>query len=87
MPAFMIALVLLAACVDAPDIGHEYACTATFYCDDAPFEISPAHGCADDDTEALALFEQRLEELTEHAQCAVKRFEPSCVDTGARCSR
>lgn len=77
-------LLLLAGCaIDGGD--RIYACTATFYCDNSPYQITESRACVSDDDEALVLWQKRLDEITADAQCVEKRFEPECVDTGRAC--
>lgn len=81
-------LIFLAACaVDPPGLGHVYECRATFVCDGGRYTITPGHGCATDDEEALMLFRDRLADLVVGAQCNTQAFDDvACTPTREWCS-
>lgn len=76
----------LAGCVDAPEIGTEWECTSVYVCDGGRYNITPAHGCANDAEEALDEYEKRLVQLLADAKCTTSSFEEvSCIDTQRVC--
>lgn len=81
-----LAVVLLAACVDA-EVGRPYECTAALLCDGTRYEVSPAHGCAEDEVDALDRYRSALAELADQAQCHHEEFvDVACVRQSGVCS-
>ena len=71
-------LLCLAACVQAPSIEHKVTCSATFYCDDVPYQVSPSTACIDP-REAKEDYQMQLDELTAPAECMKKVFDINCT--------
>lgn len=69
---------LVAGCAETPTVEHRVTCSATFYCDDVPYHVSPSVACVDP-REAEGLYRMRLDELTAPAQCLSKTFVVTCT--------